>query len=305
MRKNIKLGLAALAIAAAVIPLSKVSAQVTAIPTVDLTETGSASGTIAPWYSRAGDNTAAIFQRDNTQPTGTGVFDPFNTVDSPGNTHTEQGYNTSTANTTLPFDDLRNHWNKNVQKQALATVTISGKSYYVFTLDANETGNGSDNRFLSIDNIQLYTSATGSQTSTSTINGPKSHPQLNIGTLRWALNSFDDPTAVAGTWVKIDSTRNTPQQKTSGSGSADMVVYIPTTALDGALPTDYVYFFNQMGFHYNVDGDQTVGTGAEAGFEEWAGLIGPNFVPDGGSTLALLGSALTALAACRRSFAKK
>jgi len=288
--------LAALAVAAALLPASKALAG-TVVDLTDDPTTGVASGSISPYI---GDT--AVFMRDNSQPTGTGVFDPFLTVDTGGNQHVEQGYNTSTSNQQLPFDDLRDHWNKNLQKKDLAIVN----GYYVFTLDANETGNGSDNRFLSIDNIQLYTSGTGSQTSTGTTTGPHG-TQLDIGTLRWALNDFTSPLTLNNNWVKIDSTRNTPLQKTSGSGSSDMIAMIPTSALDGAADDDYVYFYNMDGDHYNADGDlvSTLGTGAEAGFEEWSALVGPASVPDGGSTMLLLGSALTGLAAVRRKLTLK
>src|SRR6266496_3405016 len=194
--------LAALAVAAALLPAPRVSGAAIP-PTVDLTANGTAEGTI-------GD---VIFKRDNTIPTGTGVFQPFLTLDSPGNSVLEQGYNTTTSNQLLPLDDLRNHWNKNLQKQDLAVVN----GYYVFTLDSNETGNGSQNRYLSIDNIRIYTSGTGSQTT--------SNPDA-LGVLRYFLN---DPLSLTANpnWVKIDSTRNVPLQKTSGSGSSDMTVWIP------------------------------------------------------------------------------
>ncbi len=258
---------------------------------VDLSETGSASGDITAAYSIVPGGSVLHFERANSQPTGTGVFDPFLTLDSKspdkqastGNSNLEQGYNTTTDNTTLPLDDLRDHWNKNVQVKDLKNLN----GFYVFELDANETGNGSDNRFLSVDNIRIYTSSQGSKT-TSDIS--------QLGTLRVALNDPNviDPTAPSPKWVLIDSTRNTPLQKTSGSGSSDMYVFVPANVLDGASPDDYLYFYNLNGLHYAADGYD--GTAADAGYEEWAALTGPNQVPDGGNTLLLLGSALTALA---------
>src|SRR6266700_520100 len=240
MKRITRGAITTLAVIATLAPLPKALA----LPTVDLTSTGSASGTI-------GD---VIFTRDNTIPTGTGVFDPFLTLDSPGNNVREQGYNTSTSNQSLPLDDLRNHWNKNLQKKDLAVVN----GYYVFTLDSNETGNGSQNRFLSIDNIRIYTSGTGSQTT--------SNPDA-LGVLRYFLN---DPLSLTANpnWVKIDSTRNVPLQKTSGSGSSDMTVWIPTHYLDGAAATDFVYFYNLNGAQVGADNDSSsvIGTGAEAGF---------------------------------------
>jgi hypothetical protein len=60
--------------------------------------------------------------------------------------------------------------------------------------------------------------------------------------------------------------------------------------------------YNMNGLSFAADGtiDATSTTAAQAGFEEWSVAV-----PDGGSTLVLLGSALSALAACRRSLAKK
>jgi hypothetical protein len=119
-----------------------------------------------------------------------------------------------------------------------------------------------------------------------------------LGTLRYALN---DPLSLNNNpnWVKIDSSRNTPLQRTSGSGSSDLTVMIPTHYLDGASDTDYVYFYNLNGAQIGSDNDiaSVIGTGAEAGFEEWSALTGPATVPDGGSTLVLLGSALASLGA--------
>lgn len=247
---------------------------------VDLTAAGTATGTI-------GD---VIFTRDNTKPTGTGVFDPFLTIQSPGNQVTEQGYNTSGG---LPLDDLRHHWNRDVQVGDLATVRINSKDYYVFELDANETGQGNNNKYLSLDNLRLYTSPTPSQTTPD--------PD-KLGTLRYALNSLNDPLKDGGNWVKIDSSRNDiTGQVTSGSGSADLLVYIPASYLAGAAKTDYLYFYNLDGAHFKADPS----VGAQAGFEEWRFLAGPGVgAPDGGSTAALLGFALIGADWFRRKLSK-
>ena len=221
----------------------------------------------------------AIFARIDSHPTGTGVFNPFLTVQSPGNQPIEQGYNTSDF---LPLDDLRNHWNTDLHLNQLAEVTIAGKAYYAFELDANETGQGNDNKYLSIDNIRIYTSPT--DTAKAAGNNPDA-----LGALRYSLN---DPRLLAGNslnianWVKIDATRDF--SSTSGSGSSDMIVYVPTELFKEAAPGDFVYFYNLNGVHYAAD----PGTSADAGFEEWRALRG---VPEGGNSLLLLGSALTAL----------
>ena len=81
----------------------------------------------------------------------------------------------------------------------------------------------------------------------------------------------------------IDASRS-EGGSTSGSGSSDMILYVPTALFADAASTDFLYFYTINGVH----------NGSDAGFEEWRALTGPA-VPDGGSTLLLLGSALTAL----------
>ena len=77
-----------------------------------------------------------------------------------------------------------------------------------------------------------------------------------------------------------------------------MIVYIPVTAFQaaGTLDSDYVWFYNLNGVHYSSDGDLA----AQAGFEEWRALTGPNTVPDGGNTLVLFGTAIAALGVLAR-----
>src|SRR5881628_2890576 len=89
------------------------------------------------------------------QPTGTGVFKPFLTLDSNGQTSTgitqiESAYNTDGE--PLYLDELRNHWNTLLRVGDLQNVN----GYYAFILDANEPG--SDKSLISIDNIRIYTS---------------------------------------------------------------------------------------------------------------------------------------------------
>ena len=104
------------------------------------------------------------------------------------------------------------------------------------------------------------------------------------------------------TWIKLDSNLSDQlKQANGGSGWSDMIIYIPTSAFAGALATDFVWFYNLNGVHYSADYDPNdVNLGAEAGFEEWRAVVGGTSVPDGGGTLILLGSALTALFGYRR-----
>lgn len=248
--------------------------------TIDLTST--TSGTV-------GD---VIFTRVDNQPTGTGVFKPFLTLQS---SPTEQGYNTSGADV---FNTKRTpQWNHDLRLGDLAVLN----GYYVFELDANEKGKGNAGKLLSIDNIAIYTSSIGAQTTeTFDANG---FLQFQSGSLRYTLNSPNTPGAPMSNWVKIDATLGS----TSGSGSSDMRVFVPTSYFAGALSTDYLYFYNLNGVHYGAE----LGTTSEAGFEEWRALTSPTTqppppppsVPEGGTPLALLGAALLAAAGFRRLLA--
>jgi hypothetical protein len=241
----------------------------------------------------------AIFADHFEQPTGTGVFKPFLTLDSNGQTSTgntaiESAYNTDGA--PLYLDELRNHWNTLLKVGDLQKIN----GYYAFVLDANEPG--SDKSLISIDNIRIYTSATD-----NTANVGSDISKLNdLGKLRWAMN---DPLKNGTTppdlngfnvdqWVRLNANQNNNDgsKANGGSGQGDMIVYIPVTAFGDAADSDYVWFYNLNGVHYTADGDLA----AEAGYEEWKGLVGPNSVPDGGNTLVLFGTAIAALGVLAR-----
>jgi hypothetical protein len=248
---------AILAAAAGLLPAS----MAFAVP-LDLTTTPPASGTI----------NGAIYSTIDSQPTGTGVFQPFLTYQANG---IEEGYNTSQGGNGQGFLDTKRvpQWSHDLTVGDLAKVTIGGKTYYQFELDANEKGNGNKDRLLSIDNIRIYTS----DTDTANLVGNGANID-DLGKLRYAQNDLGS----TANWVLIDASKK-EGGSTSGSGSSDLVVYVPTDLFTGALDTDLLYF-------YTING---VNSRADSGFEEWsAKVVG---VPDGGSTLLLLGSALTAL----------
>lgn len=232
------------------------------------------------------------------QPTGTGVFTPFLTIDGNGQTSTgvkniEQGYNTDGHNA-MYLDQLRPQWNTPLRVSDLATITLNNVNYFGFVLDANEPGNKKS--IISIDNIRIYTSAAD-----NTANVGSNTSKLNdLGTLRWAMNDpLQNPNGTFNidTWIKLDSAQENVEQGSSnsngGSGKGDMIVYVPQSAFGNSLGTDdYLWFYNLNGVHYDADKNLA----SEAGFEEWRAITGPQHsVPDGGSSLALFGSALTAL----------
>src|SRR6266576_4431644 len=79
----------------------------------------------------------AFFSETSTHPAGTGVFDPFLTISSQGNSKIERGYNTD-GFTALYLDQQRPQWNNLLKVSDLATINIKGTDYYAFELDANE-----------------------------------------------------------------------------------------------------------------------------------------------------------------------
>src|SRR5206468_7791495 len=84
-----------------------------------------------------------------------------------------------------------------------------------------------------------------------------------LGTLRYAQNPLFTTPGVYNTanTVKIDASRS-EGGSTSGSGSSDMIVYIPVKNFTGAGKDDFVYFYNLNGVNLTSD----------SGFEEWRAL---------------------------------
>lgn len=203
-----------------------------------------------------GTTNGAQFNWTPSQPTGTGVIDPFVRVQADG---TEQGYNTSGG---IPFDDKAGIWTHDIQFSDLqaTAVTVSGTQYFQVLLDVNEPGGSSS--VISLDRLEFYTSATGSQTGTDV-------PAL--GSLRWSLDGAGD------SYVLLDAARN------NGSGSGDMFAYIPASAFAGVSNSDYIYMFSRFGDQAAADGT------TEGGFEEWSLVNNMSPVPEAGALFPIVG----------------
>jgi hypothetical protein len=227
-------------------------------------------------YNVAYDNAkvtvnGAIYQEVSPQPTGTGVIDPFLTIQDNG---MEQGYNSSTGN----FDTKREpQWNHEITFSQLqqTTTTLNGTQYFQFLLDINEA-NGGGKQLLSLDAVRIYTSAS-IQTNTST--DSKGNFNGSLGTLRYNLDGAGDA------YLKMDYSLN------SGSGSGDLFIFVPVANFAGAKSSDYVYLYAQFGLQKGMGCDMN----ADAGFEEFA-LVNnvapipevPAFLPLGGVLILAL-----------------
>jgi hypothetical protein len=238
------------------------------------------------------------------QPTGTGVFEPFLTIDANGQTSTstkviEQGYNTDSD--PLYMDQHRPSWNKALRFGDLADLEIGGKLYYGFELDSNEPGQGK--RMISVDNIRIYTSSVDN---TALVKDDITKLD-QLGTLRWAMNDPNrnpDGTFRIDNWIKLDSTQENVEAgknaSNGGSGKSDMIIYVPQSAFVGANWDDYVWFYNLNGVHY----DAAATLAAQSGYEEWRAVTGPHVdqhsVPDSGATVGLLSVGVAGLVALRR-----
>ena len=192
--------------------------------------------------SGSGSVGGAFFSTTDIQPTGTGVFDPFLTIQ---NTPTEQGYNGSNGN----FDTKRVPvWNHEILFSDLRAQTINGTQYFSFIVDVNEP-NGGPKSLISLDSLKIWTSSTIQGSTSTDANG---NFNGSLGNLVFDMG--------AGNSVKYNDQQH-------GSGSGDINIFIPVSDFAGVQSTDYVYMYQAWGSSDVSDG----------GFEETA--IGQGIVP--------------------------
>jgi len=194
----------------------------------------------------------ALFEVSSLHPAGTGVFGPFMTIQ---NSPWEQGYNSSAG----PFDTKRApQWNHEIQFSELRATTFNGIDYFGFVVDTNEP-NGGGRSTISLDGLGIWTSSTLQNSTSTDANG---FFNGSLGTLRYDLGAnvvlYDD--------------------QHSGSGTADISIYIPVSFFAGAQATDFVYMYQRWG---NT-------AGSEGGFEETA-LIDGFVIPELSSFFPIIG----------------
>lgn len=196
----------------------------------------------------------AIFTTDFTKTAGTGVIQPFLTIQSDG---IEKGYNTSNG----VFDTKRApQFNHELRLSDLDTININGSLYYSFLLDINES-NSAPTSFISLDALSIYTSPTAGQTTTNL---------ATLGTLRFDLDLPEDNAIIY-------------DDANSGSGQGDIAFFLPVSIFAGVSPTDYIYMYQSFGGLF----------GTQGGFEETRigkGIVpGVSVVPEVATLLPLAG----------------
>jgi hypothetical protein len=243
---------------------------------VDLLQPNS-SGSINTFYG------TAIFTSDTTQPTGTGIFEPFLSIQNSG---IEQGYNSANAN--APFDVKRiPQWNHEFtvgEMKANASVTIGNTPYYRFLLDVNEPNSSNKSR-ISLDSLKMFTTSTAGQTTTTV-------ESLGVKRFDMDLNSSG---SFADSWVMYDDLNH-------GSGQADIAFLVPASAFAGVPNSQYVYMYQKFGEHEAAD---NLPSGTEGGFEEtrFGGSFSvppPTPVPEPSTAIPLVGMIMMVVGMERR-----
>jgi hypothetical protein len=179
------------------------------------------------------DYFGATFSGNFNQPTGTGVFNSFLRLQAKGE---EAGFNTDA--TPIPLDDKAGKWTHSIQ---LGDVPQVGGRYQ-FLLDIAQDQDG-DDRYLSLDVLQIYLGGDGK---------PKTLSDIQGYTLAYDLDAHGN------TSILLDSSLN------HGNGSGDMTALIP---LSGS-PDDYLTLYSVLGGEFAANGS----------FEEWGVVPVPGAV---------------------------
>jgi hypothetical protein len=204
----------------------------------DLTTDGSSCGPIF---------NGAIFEEVSPQPTGTGYVDPFLRLQHSG---IEEGYNTSDR----PFQYDQKEplaYTHDIQLEDVPIVTIDGVEYREFYLDINEA-DSAGKELLSLDELRIYLSGTALVDPVYNTNKEKLSGLTAVYDMDGGLTGNQD------NWIKLNYSLN------SGSGSGDMVAYIPNSLFTGS-GDQYLYLYSKFGVQTGMEADD----GSDAGFEEW------------------------------------
>lgn len=181
----------------------------------------------------------AIYVKDTMLNSGSGNFRDLYRLQ---NTGTESGYNRVVDGTD---SSIPNGFDPFITVGDLQTVSFNGGSYHVFAIDTNESGNTPE---ISLDSFLIWTGTSDPDPLSNTIDG------LNMD-----LNLVYDMDAGMDNTILLDG---------SGSGMAELLIYVDTSVFDGASASDQVYVWQGFGGYSAL-------FASEAGHEDIAAFVVP------------------------------
>jgi PEP-CTERM motif len=219
----------------------------------------------------------AVFQEGDflDHSSGTGVFPSFVQIGQPGGKITVYDAYNTTVNNVLHNGQADPH-NHAVLLADVPIVIVEGVAYREFHLDINQNRSVHGGYFLTLNEVQVFTSEI---------------PNQDVETFTDGVLDIDGLLA-----YRMDAGENSDVHLRyglhPGSGrDADMRLLIPDSAFGAG---DYLYLYSRFGEETFCE-PEACGGGNTAGFEEWAfGAITITQVPVPG-TLALFGLALAFL----------
>ena len=162
------------------------------------------------------DGTILYTWRDDsfqTQSSGTGIFDPFLTIQNTGSefgTNFYTGSSYGTGNTITSSDNRTS----SISTSSIPIVEIGGVAYYEIRLDVNEV-NGGQKSFIDLNSLKIY----GSNSATQSNAGANLLYSLDTEAINRNIHPFDDNT---------------------GSGKSDLVILVPKSYFSS--DPEYLYF---------------------------------------------------------------
>lgn len=209
-----------------------------------------------------------------TQPTGTGVFDPFLTLDQNGeNDNDEMGWNTEVNGGNNPDATFGGDRTSGLAYNTLEATTDGN---VVFELDINEPVSSDVTKsYISLKDFEVYVV-----------------DDVNVGGNAWSsdgtfsgyggyLDLIYDLDALADNTVNLDY-----DVVGTGSGASDLFIYLSTALFSGTPLDSYVVVYADLGIECQETGQnetcsQSVFFTADSGFEEFSAMVYSGECPPG------------------------